>query len=121
MFVFALAPNNARETLYLHVVAYSKLLYLVGQTMYNILNSLTILYFQTFWRVPPYAQVLLWLPGPLSVAVFSARFSWALCHSQTKRIHQALDGIQGKMASQLGFMSVVKQEVLTRFNNFGLL
>lgn len=62
-------------------------------------------------RAPLYAQVLLWLPGPLSVVVFDCKFAWVLCLSQTRPIHPALDGIQDRMASKLGFMSVVKQEV----------
>ncbi|XP_039260381.2 uncharacterized protein LOC120336713 [Styela clava] len=84
---------------------------LIPVTAYIMADYLQLDVYRTFRIVPVMGQILLWMPAGIAVISVVFRFIWAMCHSQRKRINEALDGTKTKMAEQLGFMNKVKTEV----------
>lgn len=83
----------------------------VPVVIYVIARFFKLEIFRTYRDVPFFGQILLWLPATTAATSVIVRGIWAMCHSQRKRIHDALDGTKSKMAYQLGFMNKVKNEV----------
>nr|XP_002120296.1 uncharacterized protein LOC100178218 [Ciona intestinalis] len=66
---------------------------------------------RTSRAIPAEVQILAWMPAAMACLVVFGRFCYAMFQSQTRRVNQALVGAKGNMATELGFMNKVKDEV----------